>query len=53
MRPFILIGEGWKYTFTRFFVSLPEYIPNLHRKILTFSPDVKSAYGQFQKMTGI
>ena len=52
-RPFILIGEGWKFTFTRFFVSLPEYIPNIHRKILTFSPDAKSAYDQFKTMVNV
>jgi uncharacterized protein (TIGR00730 family) len=47
-RPLILIGPGWQATFTVFFDSLGEYVPEIHRRWLTFAPDVDAAITQVQ-----
>lgn len=42
-RPLILIGPGWKLTFDQLFNSLGEYIPEPHRRWVSFAPSVETA----------
>lgn len=43
-RPLILIGDGWKQTFDSFHTSLNEYVASSDRELLTFAPNVESAF---------
>ena len=42
-RPLVLIGPGWKTVIESYFDILGEYIPDQHRDLLAFAPDVESA----------
>lgn len=42
-RPLILIGPGWQVTFDQLFRSLGEYIPEQHRRWVSFAPTVETA----------
>jgi predicted Rossmann-fold nucleotide-binding protein len=49
-RPLLLIGAGWQTTFEAFFASLGEYTSPAHRSILSFAPDVESAFRTLQSL---
>ena len=42
-RPLILVGPGWKAVMDQFLSTFPSYIPERHRRWLSFAPDVASA----------
>lgn len=42
-QPLILVGEGWKATFSTFYDHLGEYVPQGDRRWLRFSPTVEEA----------
>ena len=46
-KPLIVIGEGWRDTFTQMIAGLPTYIPSAHQDLLSFAPDVDSAFKLF------
>lgn len=50
-RPLFLIGEGWKNTINQFSESFPSYIPPAHRRLITFSMNVETAFWLFSNMT--
>jgi uncharacterized protein (TIGR00730 family) len=43
-RPLILIGAGWEATMDTFFGSLGQYTAGKYRQLLTFTPDVETAF---------
>jgi uncharacterized protein (TIGR00730 family) len=45
-RPLILIGEGWKDMFERWYTTNEAYIPPSHRQLISFAPDVHEAFNQ-------
>ncbi|MBW8009904.1 MAG: LOG family protein [Chloroflexi bacterium] len=47
-RPLILIGEGWRQTIQLFLLSLDEYTSAEHRKLLSYAPDVETAFSQLE-----
>jgi hypothetical protein len=42
-RPLILVGPGWKTVMGQFISTFPGYIPEQHRRWLTFAADVPAA----------
>jgi uncharacterized protein (TIGR00730 family) len=46
-KPLVVIGEAWHDTFNQMFAGLPTYIRPAHIKLLSFSPDVDSAFELF------
>lgn len=50
-RPLILIGPGWKKIFTLMYDAHLSYIPAAHRQILSFEPDVGSAFNLLITLT--
>jgi uncharacterized protein (TIGR00730 family) len=51
-RPLILIGEGWRSVFDKFFQELGAYSPPQQRGLLRFAPDVSSAGDLVQQIAG-
>lgn len=49
VRPLVLVGEGWRATFTAMFHQLSAYIPTAHRDLLWFAADAAEAYQQISK----
>jgi predicted Rossmann-fold nucleotide-binding protein len=47
-RPLILIGSGWRGTFTTLFEQQGTYISEADRTWLTFVPDVPAAFQKLQ-----
>ncbi len=47
-RPLILIGEGWRTVFSRFFQDLGSYSPPQQRGLLRFAPDVTASVGMLK-----
>ena len=43
-RPLVLVGPAWQLTFETLFTSLTEYIPEPHRRLLTFCLDGTAAF---------
>lgn len=43
-RPLILIGPEWRTVLDTFFIQLGAYVPERHRKLLSFAPDIYQAY---------
>jgi len=43
-RPLVLVGDGWKNTFSVFFNDLDGYIPPQHRSYLGFADTVETAF---------
>lgn len=48
-RPLILIGPGWRETFATLIKQHPSYIPEEHRELLQFAPDVDAALEMLQR----
>ena len=48
-RPLILIGSGWQATVQKFLSQQAEFIPEVQRQWVTFSPDVDSAFQRLQE----
>jgi uncharacterized protein (TIGR00725 family) len=48
-RPLILIGSEWQATIQIFLSEQGEFIPDVQRHWVSFSPDVDSAFKQLQK----
>lgn len=46
-KPLIIIGSGWQDTIKQMFAGLPTYIAPAHTKLLSFAPDVDSAFKLF------
>jgi uncharacterized protein (TIGR00730 family) len=42
-RPLILIGPGWKAVLAHFLTVFGDYVPEQHRRWLSFAPDVAAA----------
>lgn len=42
-RPLILVGEGWKTTFERFFLTFDGYIPEGQKQWVTYASDITAA----------
>jgi uncharacterized protein (TIGR00730 family) len=42
-KPLILIGPGWQVVMEKFLAVFDEYVPERHRHLLRFAPDVDSA----------
>jgi uncharacterized protein (TIGR00730 family) len=51
-RPLILIGEGWRSVFDKFFQELGAYSPPQQRGLLRFAPDVSTAADMVQQIAG-
>ena len=51
-RPLILIGEGWKEMFEGWFAINGAYVPPDHRRLLSFAPDVDTAFKHLFQLTG-
>lgn len=49
-RPLILIGPGWKAAIDTLLHHHPSYIPEPHRPLLSFAPDVDSAFKRLQEL---
>jgi uncharacterized protein (TIGR00730 family) len=49
-RPLILIGTGWQATIKQFLSQQSEFIPEIQRQWLSFSPDVDSAFQRLQEL---
>lgn len=43
-RRLILIGPGWQNVINQFLSEFTQYLPASHRKLVTFAPDVESAF---------
>jgi hypothetical protein len=43
-RLLILVGEGWKATFSTFLDTLGKYVPKEHQSLIHFSPTVEEAF---------
>jgi uncharacterized protein (TIGR00730 family) len=48
-RPLILIGAGWQATLQGFFLGQGEFIPEVQRLWVSFTPDVNSAFQRLQE----
>ena len=48
-RPLVLIGRGWQKVFETLFTELEGHIPNAHRGLLHFAPDVDAALAIVQE----
>ncbi len=49
-RPLILIGSGWQATIDEFLHQQGEFIPEIQRPWVSFSPDVDSAFQRLQEI---
>ena len=49
-RPLILIGAGWRESTRSFMAEQGQFIPEVQRKWVTFSPDINSAFHRLQEM---
>lgn len=49
-RPLILIGSGWHKVMQQLYASLGEYIPEVQRRWLFFSPDAMASYTQLRSL---
>lgn len=49
-RPLILIGPEWKSTLDLFLEQLGPYVPEAHRHLLTYSPDVETAFERLRSV---
>ena len=49
--PLILIGDGWKIMLEDFFDELGDYVPEKSQALVTFAPDVKTAFSQLESLT--
>ena len=47
-RPLILVGDGWRNTMDGLFTAFGKYIPEKHRQLLTFAPEVDVAFSIIQ-----
>lgn len=47
-RPLILIGNAWYSMMTDLYTNLGEYVPEKSRTLVTFAPDVKTAFSHLQ-----
>lgn len=47
-RPLILIGEGWQAMMSDFYATLGDYVPEKSRALITFAPDVQTAFSHLQ-----
>jgi uncharacterized protein (TIGR00725 family) len=43
-RRLILIGPGWQNVINQLFSQFDQYLPEAHRKLVTFAPDVETAF---------
>jgi uncharacterized protein (TIGR00730 family) len=50
-RPLILIGGGWKEMFEGWFAVNGVYVPPDHRRLLSFAPDVDTAFNHLVQLT--
>lgn len=50
-RPLILIGTGWQATFEAMIQHLADYVPEAHRPLLNFAPDVEAAFHALQTLS--
>jgi uncharacterized protein (TIGR00730 family) len=50
-RPLILIGAGWKEVFEGWFAVNGAYVPPAHRRLVSFAPEVETAFDQFVQLT--
>jgi uncharacterized protein (TIGR00730 family) len=48
VRPLILVGSGWRETLSAFERALDEFIPVKDRSLLSYAPDVNSAFQMVQ-----
>jgi predicted Rossmann-fold nucleotide-binding protein len=48
LRPFVLIGRGWRTTFDQLLSSFDPYIPSRDRSLLRFENDVDHAFASVQ-----
>ena len=44
IRPLILVGEGWRATLETLYATMGTYVPEKHRTLITFAPDVRAAF---------
>lgn len=51
IRPLILIGHAWAATFEAMLSQLAEYVPERHRSLLHFAPDVEAAFETLQSLS--
>lgn len=51
-RPLILIGPEWRAVLEAFFFHLGAYVPEGHRNLLSFAPDVYQAYAMLTTRGG-
>ena len=51
-RPLILIGPGWEKVFDTLLKELPSYIPEEHRPLLQFAPNVEAAVELLESALG-
>jgi len=47
-RPLILIGNAWYSMMTDLYTNLGDYVPEKSRALVTFAPDVKTAFSHLQ-----
>lgn len=47
-RPLILIGPEWRTVMNTFFSELSHYVPEGHRRLLSFAEDVHQAYAMLE-----
>jgi len=48
--PIILVSENWESVFTQFFEIMGRYIPDHHKKLLTFCPNIESAVNKIEEI---
>jgi len=49
-RPLLLIGSGWQSTIRKFLSEQGEFIPEIQRQWVSFTPDVDSAFQRLQEL---
>jgi len=49
-RPLILIGSGWQATIRKFLSEQGEFIPEIQRQWVSFTPDVDSAFQRLREL---
>ncbi len=43
-RPLIFIGSGWRVVIEQFLDQFDDYVPEIHRPLIMFAPDVTEAF---------
>ncbi len=43
-RPLIFIGSGWRVVIDQFLDQFDDYVPEIHRPLIMFAPDVTEAF---------